>query len=541
MRVRFLFLVVNSFIFVTLFSFPSQTAAQAPLTYYVDCTNGVDSNNGTSASSAWKTLTKANTAPFAPGEKLLFKRGCTFVGTLTADQTGTAVNPVTFGAYGTGDNPLFQADANNAGAVSAVSITGSYQIIEQLSTTVINMRREPTCTDQFGQNTVYGYYIGFSFTDISHHNTVQDSEAFGPLSGGASFMNSASFNKITKSTIHDLTGLWQRPTDPGGLLGAIGINLHGNDGEFSYNEFRNNKASCMLSTGEEYSYSAPFEVFNANRNFVHHNKAYGHKKHFEMGKSTGFTTDDNRVAYNLFVSDMPSAKGPNIHGNDNFGPVNRTKIYNNTIVFTGANSEGIVASGPDTIVKNNIFIADGRTSDNTPTGTNLFKVAYSCATSTIFSNNIYWRIGGGAKVQLWRSPTDCPTTNTLTDTTSRVQDPLFADTTTSNYTLQATSFGLNHGNNEILTLAINGTVLSTDLNDGTIPQDTTVDIGAYEYGTVPVLLGDIIYNCQVDLTDLSSLLGAFGTTNPTREVNGIAPVNLTDLSLLLSNFGKRCS
>src|SRR5690242_10027884 len=43
--------------------------------YYVDCTGGNDTNSGTAESAAWKSLSKARTAPLLPGDRLLFKRG----------------------------------------------------------------------------------------------------------------------------------------------------------------------------------------------------------------------------------------------------------------------------------------------------------------------------------------------------------------------------------------------------------------------------------------------------------------------------------
>jgi hypothetical protein len=44
-------------------------------TYYVDATNGNNSNNGLSMSSAWKTIAKVNASVFNPGDEILFKGG----------------------------------------------------------------------------------------------------------------------------------------------------------------------------------------------------------------------------------------------------------------------------------------------------------------------------------------------------------------------------------------------------------------------------------------------------------------------------------
>jgi hypothetical protein len=44
-------------------------------TYYVDAASGSDTNSGTSESAAWKTIAKVSGISFAPGDRILFKRG----------------------------------------------------------------------------------------------------------------------------------------------------------------------------------------------------------------------------------------------------------------------------------------------------------------------------------------------------------------------------------------------------------------------------------------------------------------------------------
>ena len=55
-------------------------------TYYVDATNGNNSNNGLSVSSAWKTIAKVNASRFQPRNQILFKRG----------EGGSKVKPISF-------------------------------------------------------------------------------------------------------------------------------------------------------------------------------------------------------------------------------------------------------------------------------------------------------------------------------------------------------------------------------------------------------------------------------------------------------------
>jgi hypothetical protein len=44
-------------------------------TYYVDSSSGNDTNTGTSAAAAWKTLQKINGSQFQPGDQILLKAG----------------------------------------------------------------------------------------------------------------------------------------------------------------------------------------------------------------------------------------------------------------------------------------------------------------------------------------------------------------------------------------------------------------------------------------------------------------------------------
>jgi len=74
--------------------------------YYVDATNGSDSNSGTSPEIAWKTINKVNNSSFNPGDSILFKKGEIWREQLIVPSSGSSGNPITFGAYGSGDDPI---------------------------------------------------------------------------------------------------------------------------------------------------------------------------------------------------------------------------------------------------------------------------------------------------------------------------------------------------------------------------------------------------------------------------------------------------
>lgn len=76
-------------------------------TYYVDnALPGSDSNDGTSLSSPWLTIAKVNGTSFSAGDTVLFKRGCTWREQLTVPTSGTSGSPITYRAYGLGNDPV---------------------------------------------------------------------------------------------------------------------------------------------------------------------------------------------------------------------------------------------------------------------------------------------------------------------------------------------------------------------------------------------------------------------------------------------------
>jgi len=79
-------------------------------TYYVDATNGSDTNEGLSPQTPWKTISKVNSMSFNPGDSILFKRGDMWRERLQVPSSGVTGLPITFGAYGSGEKPKITAN-----------------------------------------------------------------------------------------------------------------------------------------------------------------------------------------------------------------------------------------------------------------------------------------------------------------------------------------------------------------------------------------------------------------------------------------------
>jgi hypothetical protein len=82
-------------------------------TYYVSSSNGNDSNNGLSPSSAWQNLYKISIQyPVRPGDQLLLNRGDVWDSQISLAVSGTAVAPILLGSYGTGAKPIIYSDSH---------------------------------------------------------------------------------------------------------------------------------------------------------------------------------------------------------------------------------------------------------------------------------------------------------------------------------------------------------------------------------------------------------------------------------------------
>ena len=89
------------------------SAAAVATTYYLDSAGGNDANDGVTPATAWQTLAKANDLKPQPGDKILFKRGGVWRGTLTA-KSGEEGRPVLYSSYGTGPKPVLEQSVDRS-------------------------------------------------------------------------------------------------------------------------------------------------------------------------------------------------------------------------------------------------------------------------------------------------------------------------------------------------------------------------------------------------------------------------------------------
>lgn len=320
----------------------SAPASAAGTTYYVSAA-GSDSNAGTSSAAPWKSLAKVGLAVLKPGDTVSFRRGDTWTGGIVTAQSGTSTAPITLNSYGTGNPPTVTGGKSG----NCIRINGSYTTVDGL--------RAVACG-----------YAGISITGDRNlvRNSSASNNAVGLKIGAGSDFGKYTGNSLTNNNIMNVNTPGTNCGTASAVncsddSGAFGVLINGNDNEFSGN-------TVSGSTGKSYDYNqdgGAFEIYNGNRNNIHHNVSVDNNNFSELGKSSG-TADGNTYRYNLIRStcgaNCSEAKGLIARGTGtSFGPTNGTVFEFNTVYLTGAVSQAVVchATCPSsTVVRANILV-----------------------------------------------------------------------------------------------------------------------------------------------------------------------------------------
>jgi hypothetical protein len=117
----------------------------------------------------------------------------------------------------------------------------------------------------------------------------------------------------------------------------------------------------------------------------------------------------------------------------------------------------------------------------------------------------------------------------------------FVDPDSNDFHLAPGARGIDAADNDALPPGV-----TTDLGgnpriiDGDGDGTATVDVGAYEF----TIAGDLDYDCDVDLSDLATLLAYYGTSAGASyedgDIDDDGDVDLTDLAALLAVYGTTC-
>ncbi|WP_041230921.1 discoidin domain-containing protein [Deinococcus peraridilitoris] len=437
--------------------------------YYVDCVKGSDSNSGSSETSAWQSLGKANAASLNPGEALLFKRGCSWDGQLTAQWQGTAAAPVTIGSYGSGELPRVRTTGTQE---VAIAVTGTYQVLEYLEPVVGNRPSSWIAKNSWYTGTVkcptqsQGWRIGFSLRNSNNVvRYVKGSGFTAAIHFSAGTNNKALHNTLTNNDIVSTNTPPDVKYDDDS--GAWGVLLNASGNEVAHNTFGGN-LGCSEDYGTE---GASVEIYKGSDNYVHHNISVNDGTFTELGGTSTARAERNTFAYNLFAPmdalSQDAGEFLVVRGwNSSWGANPGTKAYNNTAYNVQVGVACFDGCGSDILdFRNNIVIGA-----QNPRKSEYWTDSYN-GTSATESNNRIGRIGGSPS---FSTPAGRSSTTRLL--TSGETNALFVSPQNHDFALSSTSLAVNAG----LLWPLTNLAIATDLAGKMTPVSTEPDAGAYE-------------------------------------------------------------
>jgi hypothetical protein len=395
---------------------PARSAAH---TYFVDSERGDDENAGTSTAAAWRTLARVNDASLRPGDRVLLRRGASWPGTLRIDGSGSERAPIVVTAYGRGRLPVVR------GGRTCIDLRGSYLVVRNV--------HADACA--WAGIAVWG-----------SHNRVERS-LISRNAAGVHVRDSAVGTRIIRNRLVDndkMSVLTPRPADDDS--GAFGVLLEGDGGEVAYNTI----SGCDAFSYDYGRDGAAIEVYGGRRNSIHHNLALNNDAFTELGNPR---SERNTYAVNVVRSSLARSTFLVTRGaRSRLGPVLRTSAFHNTVVLTGATSQGVVCHAgcsPNILtLRNNIVQA-------------VWKVGFADG-SFDEGNNLF---SGGA---LEFTPR----------TSSKVGDPLFRNLGRGNLRLRAASPAIDAGAAVGIPRDFDGRRIPADGDGDGVARP---DLGAFEF------------------------------------------------------------
>ena len=141
--------------------------------YYVDAGAKRNDYPGTSPSKPLKTLGQVNKLSLQPGDAVLFKKDCRWVGQLTIRDSGTPKAHIIFGMYGVGEN---KPCLDGVGAVNAVVNGNDISFVEIHNLEVTNAGDKRTYHRGISITAVYKNVEGITIQDCYVHDVDSSDE-----------------------------------------------------------------------------------------------------------------------------------------------------------------------------------------------------------------------------------------------------------------------------------------------------------------------------------------------------------------------------
>lgn len=338
---------MRELILIVFLLLPGSLIAQT--SYYVSSSEGNDSNSGTATGQAWKSLEKVNSFKPQAGDKILFKRGDEWVGTLTPPASGSAGNPITYGAYGTGNKPKIYGSQVITGWTLHKGSIYKATVESVVSQVFVSNERIRVARYQS---------VGYSFPSTINSTTQfqsNDLDSGIDYTGATCVYRSYAYRLFKKQVVGSSSNTITLESAPtGGISTSKGFILVNKlefltqPGEWYYDDKTNTLYAWMPAGGNPANYSV--RASTVDNGVYIWSRSYLKFENFEFNhhaNSGFFGNNCNNIAIDNCDIKYPEFYGVRVAG----GSQNTYTVTNNRVV--GANGDGICVFAPNSTIENN--------------------------------------------------------------------------------------------------------------------------------------------------------------------------------------------
>jgi hypothetical protein len=368
--------------------------------YFVS-TSGNDNNNGLSAATPWKTISKVNATVLSPGDVVLFEGGQTFSGRLYIRNSGSAGYNIKYSSYGTG-----RATINGGNGTAVYGYNTSYITVDSLIVTGNWSASTQSGNDGYGIFFYNDLAGGIKLGDV----VVNRCEVKGFAKAGIEILSwpadksQSGYNKITVmgNVVHDNGHCGISTLGPSGTAGSAAYAF--SNVYVGYNRVYNNMGLRTHTTGHS---GDGILIGDASGGTIEYNVAYnngwyntapsGGPAAIWCYDSKGLVFQYNEAHHNGTGTGTPDGDGFDLDG----GAVNCTMQYNYSHDNYGAGflvweygNPRINNSG--NVIRYNISQNDNTNNDNTVYGA--VSIGPNCNNNQVYNNTFWCKKGSAAFV-----------------------------------------------------------------------------------------------------------------------------------------------
>ena len=377
--------------------------------YYANTTSGT--NSGTQANPFHGlSSVQSNMSSFNAGDSILAKRGDTFSGTLTVTRSGSLGNPIVFGAYGAGADPVFIGTGSTINYLVYVNNRNYIHFTDWYIT-------DPTINLN-DSNQVSKIQRAFTFDGTSTGIVLKNS--FIELAGVGVYIPSSVGGCTITNT--EMTNLRMVVSSGSGDFGSNPCVLESPNNTITYNYFHDCVAKSV-----EFGYdggAVEFYSGDCDNNTVLYNDIFNCLVLSEFGSGSGGTIQDNVLAFNKLINNGCTFY-VNVSGGFAVSILN-IQLYNNVIVEQRQNLVGdtymiglssAVGTAGQIINKNNVFYLRA--------GLDVARSGQFTGSQMTHTNNLY-NLGSGSVINYTAGVTEITSTAAVWTNTSN-SNPVFWD------------------------------------------------------------------------------------------------------------------